>query len=302
MSKVIFTSFAGGSAQFRAAASRIRREANESGFFDLVYVYDDLRHPKNLKEFFTKNPTKLIEKGYGFWAWKPYLLLDVFKSCKNGDVIVYADSGCQISNFGKSKLLSNLSICRTYGTLFFNMPCYIEKNWTKKKLLEFMGVSNDKKILDSPQVQATYFYIEVNDFNQRMIIEWADLCVRQNFTFINDDESKGVNNDTFCEHRHDQSILSVIVKKYRMHIQNYECHFKSIDYFINSKVLLFPIHSIRNRGSQSKHYFAFKFSSTERINSTKKISLFCNKVFFLINYLKVAFFFLIRWTLKSIKK
>ena len=301
MSKVIFTSFAGGSTQFRASADRIRREAIESGFFDLVYVYDDLRHPKNLKEFFKKNSAKLIEKGYGFWAWKPYLLLDVFKSSNNGDVIVYADSGCQISNFGKSKLLSNLLICRTYGTLFFKMPGYIEKNWTKKKLLECLGVLNDEKILDSPQVQATYFYIEVNDYNQTMLLEWADLCVKENFAFINDDESTGVNNDTFCEHRHDQSILSVIVKKYRMHIQNYECHFRSIDYFINSKVLLFPIHSIRNRSSESKYYFAFKFSSLERINSSKKFSLLCNKVYFLINYLKVAFFFLIKRTMKVIR-
>lgn len=301
MTKVIFTSFAGGSTQFRGSADRIRSEAIVSGFFDLVYVYDDIRHPKNLKEFFKKNSDKLVEKGYGFWAWKPYLLLDVFASSNTGDIIVYADSGCQISNFGKAKLLSNLLICRTYGTLFFKMPSYIEINWTKKKLLEHLGVLNDKKILDSPQVQATYFYIEVNDCNHSMLLEWADLCVRENFAFINDDEAEGVNNNTFCEHRHDQSILSIIVKKHRMHIQNYECHFKSIDYFINSKVLLFPIHSIRNRSSKSKHYSAFKFSSLERINSSKKTSLLFNKVYFLINYLKVAFFFVIRRTLKIIR-
>ena len=197
MSKVIFTSFAGGSTQFRASADRIRREAIVSGFFDRVCVYDDLRHPKNLKNFFKKNSAKLIEKGYGFWAWKPYLLLDIFKSSNSGDIIVYADSGCQISNFGESKLLSNSLICRTYGALFFKMPGYIEKNWTKKKLLKCLGVLNDEKILDSPQVQATYFYIEVNDYNQMMLLEWADLCVRENFALINDNESIGVNNDTF---------------------------------------------------------------------------------------------------------
>jgi len=63
MSKVIFTSFAGGNTQFRGSADRIRREAIVSGFFDLVYVYDDLRHPKNLKEFFKKNSAKLFQKG-----------------------------------------------------------------------------------------------------------------------------------------------------------------------------------------------------------------------------------------------
>lgn len=294
MKKIIFTSFAGGTDQLRSSASRIRMEAIESKFFDRVCVFDDLTPPSHVKNFLNNYPDILHERGYGFWAWKPHLLLDALTICSEGDIIVYADAGCQISNFGKSQFDLNISICKTHGSLFFSMPKYIEKNWTKKTLLEYFGVLGNVFILNSPQIQATYFYVEVNDLNKEMLMKWADISVTNNFYYINDNESFGVEKNNFFEHRHDQSILSILVKKYDMHIQKYECHFRSFEYFINSRILLFPFHSLRTRGSRIKHFLAFKYSVLNYILSDIKPIKLLNYFLYLLNLQKVALFFVIK--------
>ena len=300
MAKLVFTSFAGGDKSFRLSALRIKNEAINSKFFDRIYVFDDLTASGKLKNFLIKHFWILPERGFGFWAWKPYLLLEVFDQCNEGDIILYADAGCQISKFGSEKLYSNVSTCQKYGALFFDMPVYIEKDWTKKRLFEHMQVLDKPSILDTPQIQATYFYIKVNEFNKKIILEWANNAVEDNFCYINDQDSMGVSGANYHEHRHDQSILSILVKKYGLFVKVYECHFRSIEYFVNSKALLFPVHSLRNRGSRLQHYCAFKFSSKMLISSDNRLVKTINYIFYLLKYFYLVIFFIIKKFSKTV--
>ena len=282
---IIFTSFAGGNLNYRLAAKRIREEAISSKFFDKVCVYDDLSPSFSLGDFIEKNRHMLKMRGYCFWAWKPILLLDIFDLSNPGDIICYADSGCQISKYGGEIFKKNIAHCRENGSLFFHMSEFVEKNWSKSKLLEYLGAMGNKEVTDTPMIQATYFYLEVNIKNHELLTSWANLTVIDNFKLINDDDSYGIEGANFVEHRHDQSILSILVKQKKYLSKEYECHYKNKSYYINSPVMLYPIHSLRNRSEKICHRLVFLYSKPKYINSDSFFIRFINNLFFTIAFM-----------------
>jgi len=290
---IIFTSFAGGNLNYRLAAKRIREEAISSKFFDKVCVYDDLSPSCGLADFIEKNRPMLKMRGYAFWAWKPKLLLDIFDLSKHGDIICYADSGSQISKFGLEIFNKNVTKCRENGALFFHMSEFVEKNWNKRKLIEYLGELENKQITDTPMIQATYFYLEVNIKNYELLKKWAELSVVNNFELINDDDSYGIKGANFVEHRHDQSILSILVKQQKYLSKEYECHFKNKSYYINSPIMLYPIHSLRNRTGKIRHKSVFACTKANYIKSDNLLIKLINFILFItaffskiINYFK----------------
>jgi hypothetical protein len=263
--KIHFASFSGGSENFRSAARRIEKEAIESNFFDEVHVCDEKTDYPVLKYFLILNKNIFRNRGFGFWSWKPHLILDIFKKASIGDVICYADSGCQISSLATEKFKENIHLCKRNKSLFFHMPNILEKHYTKYKLLKYFDCENDQLLLCSPQIQATYFYLEVCFENLMLIQNWARLSISNNFSYIDDTDSYGYDN-TFKEHRHDQSILSILVKRANLKTFPHEDSFMAHEYYINSPIMLYPIHSLRERQGKKMHKLAFKYSNKNFIN------------------------------------
>lgn len=299
--KIHFVSFAAGTTQFREAARRIKKEANESRYFDEIHVFDEYDTLPILKKYLETNSNILKKRGYGYWAWKPYLILDIFNKASIGDIICYADSGCQISTEAYNKFKENIKICKKNKTLFYNLPGILEKNYTKYKLFEYFKCEDREEYINTPQIQATYFYLEVCNENLTLVKKWAEICTINNFTFSDDSDSIGIDN-TFIEHRHDQSILSLLVKKLKIKTYPHEDNFEEEEYYINSKIMLFPVHSLRNRGGTIKHIHAFKYSNKKIINSNKLIYKILNIIFHLFDKKIKKFFNVMRILLKIKEK
>ena len=274
-----FISFSAGNEKLRMAGKRIQKEASESNYFDEIHVCDEQTHYPVLKNFLESNDFILKSRGFGYWAWKPHLILDVFNKAKNGDVICYADAGCQISSVALDKFNENILICKRNKSLFYHMPKILEKYYTKYKLLEYFDYNNEQEILKAPQVQATYFYLEVCAENLELVKKWAKISKLENFSYIDDSDSYGFDN-TFIEHRHDQSILSLLVKETELKTYPTEDNFNLSDYYINSPIMLYPIHTLRNRTGTQKYQLAFKYSS-KKIQSKSFIFKFINALFYL---------------------
>ena len=291
--KIIFTSFAAGSQLYRASASRIEMQARTSNFFDSVLVYSDLNAPNDLKKFINENKELFKKKGYGYWIWKPFLINEILKKSKDGDIICYADSGCEISKFGKELFLENIKFTTNNGSLFFHMPGYLEMSYTKKSVLDFFEVSKDKGIILTAQIQATYFYIKNNQVNRKLIKDWLNYCNFKSFYLVDDSCNLGINAKTFIDHRHDQSILSLLVKRNKIVTKEFECFHHRMFYFLNSNILRYPIHSFRNRNGRVRHPLVFKYSSKNIVNSDSLLTSLFKALSFLINfiYLSLKHFF-----------
>ena len=74
---------------------------------------------------------------------------------------------------------------------------------------------------------------------RELINEWCELS--QNYKLIDDSSSKSINLPEFIEHRHDQSIYSLLTKKYNL--------------YSNTKLDDFCIKCFRNRSGIKKIIF-----------------------------------------------
>jgi hypothetical protein len=128
----------------------------------------------------------------------------------NGDLLVYSDAGSYYQSSVQplvDKILQDKN-----GVLSFELKGLIEKEYTKKDTFVLMDLDYPK-YTDSSQREATYIWIIKNQFTVNLIDEYLKFA--QNENIITDIPNiKGDNYDIFKDHRHDQSIWSLLCKKY----------------------------------------------------------------------------------------
>eukprot|EP00122_Pirum_gemmata_P006987 Pgem_evm1s6404 len=141
-----------------------------------------------------------------------------------GDVIVYLDSGCslQVNDKSKKRFLEYLHMVDAGGVntkfsiLNMNQGMrQVEWKWTKMDLFDYMNISNitDSNIIKTSQYFAGVNVIRKSTLSYYMVKQWYQIGKAQGYRFINDSESKLPNPTGFKEHRHDQSIWSLVRKK-----------------------------------------------------------------------------------------
>lgn len=182
------------------------RMAKFFGNFDKLIAYS----PEDLSaEFVEKNKRILSEpRGAGLWLWKPYLILETLKKADEGDYIFYLDSGFFITK--KIDLLIKALDKSEQDIMSFQIY-YPEEQWTKKSLFERMGCV-DEKYFKTNQFVGGICLIKNSDFSRRFFAEFLEIAsVYEN---ICDADSTELQTAKFIEHRHDQSIFSLLCKKY----------------------------------------------------------------------------------------
>jgi len=220
-SQKIFMTFGGGGQNYINAGNRLVSQANNLNIFDQNILYTDL-DLKNNKQFWNKHK-KFIEnnkRGYGYWIWKPYLIQKTMNNMNNGDILLYLDAGCEL-DYRKRDILNNyINIIHKYYII--GTYIRIEKNWNKKDLILHMNM-NKNKYLNTKQFQGGVLLIYVCNKTRKLINEWYNIAC--NYHMIDDSPSISKNIKSFKEHRHDQSILSLLIKKYNLY--NKDIHLKS---------------------------------------------------------------------------
>jgi hypothetical protein len=204
----VFVSY--GDKKFEKSKKRIYEEAENCKLFQKIKIYSE----EDLTEKFKSDFSYLLQfiRGGGYWIWKFFVFQDILNSTKENDWIVYADCGCKIYEERKYQLNSLVENIKENNKVInaFQMQ-FIEKDWTKSDLIQYFDCLNSDDILDSGQ-----FYGGIIIFkNCKQTIEFFEVCYRillRNQNLIDDSPSKIPNADSFIEHRHDQSFLSIFRK------------------------------------------------------------------------------------------
>jgi hypothetical protein len=211
MRKFVFITFGGPKERFKNPLVRIYNEAKNFSVFDEIYCFDDSDLKKD--EIFWNKHGSFIEKnykGYGYWIWKPYLIHKKLNELNEGDILVYADCGCEININGKKRFNEYIDMLdnneNNYGIISFQME-HLEKLWTKKAILQWFEA--DENIKNTGQCIGGIQIIKKNEHSINIINEWLNNI---KYEFIND--TRNDEEPYFIENRHDQSIYSIIVKKY----------------------------------------------------------------------------------------
>jgi hypothetical protein len=201
MSKKILISFA--DKKFRSGQKLLSLSGRFIAKFDKIYEYNESDIDS---DFYNKNIKILSKKkGFGYWLWKPYIINKTLVGMEEGDYLFYSDSGAffinKIDHLYKMLEVSKKSI------MVFELPL-IEKQWTKKELFYELNL---ERLKDSNQIMASFILIKKCSESATLISTFLEHC--KNKLYISDVVNNESQDKLFIEHRHDQSIFSLISKK-----------------------------------------------------------------------------------------
>lgn len=195
--------------RFRQAQAWNTGSAKFFGSFDKIFQFS----PDQISSDFLSSHADIFayERGNGLWLWKPYFFNKVLETCKDGDYVFYTDSGTFF--IGKPDFIFK-RVNEAFPMYCCDTPL-IESCFTKPICFEEMNCK-DVKYTDTNQIMATYFCVYVCDNIRKFAKEWLKLCC--NLDLMKPEgcargltENKG---KSFVSHREDQSIFSLLCKKY----------------------------------------------------------------------------------------
>ncbi|MBV9549259.1 MAG: hypothetical protein JO256_06245 [Alphaproteobacteria bacterium] len=143
-------------------------------------------------------------RGAGYWLWKPYFILKVLEQAREGDWVVYIDSGARLRSSPR-QLYEKVGCAEVI--LFQND--YANGAWCKRDAFALMDV-DDPEAHDQQQLDASIVLVRNSAISRQFVGTWLKYC--QDARLLTDiPNSCGKPNlPEFVDHRHDQSILSLL--------------------------------------------------------------------------------------------
>ena len=161
-------------------------------------------------DFYKQNKKLLDEKrGSGYWVWKPYLILEALKTMEEDDILIYIDSGDMIRKNFRTFVQRKMRTTH----IFLTTGGYINEQYTKQDCFEIMGCIDEKYDL-STQMEAGIILCKNTPETVKIFKEWLKWCLTPGV--VTDGPFKSKNSPEFIDHRHDQSVLSLLQVKYNL--------------------------------------------------------------------------------------
>ena len=186
-----------------------KKSALEVGKVDEYYSYGPYDIDKDFRE---RNKEILSRKrGNGYWLWKPYFILKTLKEkLDEGDYLIYTDAGILYKN-STDHIINFLN--EQNSEMWMVRNNYIEKIYSKRDAFVLLG-ADQPFYTDTNQYMAGIQVYKKSKFTEKFLEEV--LYYSQDKRIITDDPNTlGLNNyKEFTENRHDQTILSILIKKY----------------------------------------------------------------------------------------
>jgi hypothetical protein len=232
------------------------------------------------EEFYLKNKEILEQKrGGGYWLWKPYFIKKALLELGENEILFYCDSGSKFVN-SVDLLIDNFK--EGFDIVPFELQ-FIEKHWTKRDCFQ-LADCDTQEFTNSKQILATFSLWKKSEFTISFAEEWLKLAQDPRVLTDMDNQLGLPNHEGFVEHRHDQSIFSLLIKKHKIipyrdpsiYGTNLE------DLYLNSN---YPQILISTR--QRNISFLKKIKKTIYALLPKKVSYFYTNVF--KNFLKSVF-------------
>lgn len=210
------------------------KSAYEKGKADKVFEYS----PKDLTELKLKFPAHFeVKRGYGLWFWKPYVILKALERITEGDYLFYCDSGSVFID-DIHKLIPDMQESGE-DIMVFEQPLLAE---CFTKMESFVLLNCDD--YSGNQLLGGYILLRKSLNSIHYMEEWlqamSDIRVLDPKIYL--PEIKNPKN--FRVHREDQSVLTILCKKW-----NIKAHRDPSDFGI------FPWQYLRAGGYHRKKYY-----------------------------------------------
>lgn len=223
-----FVTFANQS--FLPSLRRVTLQAKAMAVFSTISAVTE----KDLSADFAQHFKSLLtppSKGFGYWSWKPEVISHALSEIRDGDFLLYADAGCHLNKWGAQRL-------RTYGAWLANAPHDVlsfqyrplsfpprgyphdvmsiitDRQYTKMEVRNYFKKRFDTRPeVDSPAVAAGIILIRKSPQSTGLIELWRQL-LWDNPDLLTDSRDPTIQDPTFIEPRHDQSLFSLLLKHF----------------------------------------------------------------------------------------
>ncbi len=186
-----------------------KKSAIEVGEVDEYYSYG----PNDIDPVFKEKNKDILSRsrGNGYWLWKPYIInKTMIEKLKYGDYLIYTDAAILYMN--STRLIINF-MKEHKAKIWGNKLVLKERTWTKRDALILMD-ADTPYYYDTNQYQANIQVYQKSKYAIKFIQDL--LKYSQDVRIITDDNNvMGKENlPGFRENRHDQTVFSLLLKKY----------------------------------------------------------------------------------------
>lgn len=244
MPNIHLITFGGGGRRFEGSARRVVRQA--AGFRDITST--KAFFPKDLDDGYHSmfpNFADRYPRGFGLWAWKPYLIHRELQNLDDGEILFYADGGCELNSEATERFNDYLKWIEQHDVLLFQME-HKNKNYTKSdpRLIPNEAFAN------AGQYAATIVFIRKSAKTTAFVEDWLTMCAENDGELLKDVDP-ATQPDAFIDHRHDQSVLNAAACRHGIPALPDETFFPDPSPLAlrsyARKMIKFPVISMRNK-------------------------------------------------------
>ena len=195
-------------------SNRIAKQANEFNMFDQIFQYTE----KDIPEFIDKhkNFINTHPEGYGYYIWKPKVILDILNKLDDDDVLVYCDAGIYLNKNGKNRLNEYLDKLIQFDVITFSTnDKYKAKYYVKMDAIMNYYSNFNEEYSDMNAVYAGLMIIKKCTKTIHLITDWLNLC--ENYNFLNISRSIHYKEaDYFHGNDKDNGLFNLCLSKHKI--------------------------------------------------------------------------------------
>ena len=181
MTKIFFLTFT--NTNFMNS-DRIAKEAESFNIFDEIIQLNETHIPDFInkhKEFINSHP-----EGYGYFIWKPKIILDTLLKMDDNNIIIYCDAGIYLNKDGIERLnfyLDKLNNSEIIG--FSTNDKYKTKQFVKMDAIMNYYPEFNNLCQDNNACYAGLMILKKTNNVLNLISDWLNLCENYNFLNVN---------------------------------------------------------------------------------------------------------------------
>lgn len=202
--------------RYKSAVDRHFEKVIQSGVFQPHEVVSYSTFPYFITENaaweehlrFRENPDHESRLGAGFWFWKPVIIHHQLEMMEDGDFLIYSDVDRE--DFVSWTALLLETMMERNADLALEQMSLLENEWTKGDIYDQLCPELLPYYDPNTQYSANFVAIRKNAETVAFVSDWMEAA--KNYHLISDEKSNTLKYKDFQSNRHDQSLLSMLIR------------------------------------------------------------------------------------------
>ncbi len=176
--------------------------------FDRVRLYNDF----DVRSYLLQLPSDAHHsRGHSYWAWKPWIIYQSMLQLPESCIVVYMDAGMYFKDKTTFQNLMDEAKTQVEDYTFFSTG-HNNSSYCKCELIQEVPSDTRELFRENTMINAALLIFRNTAKMRDIVLEWLRKVQEP---FMVSDESSGtcINTPDFKDHRHDQAVLSFVIRR-----------------------------------------------------------------------------------------